>query len=71
MSRVEKHIEVSNEKLLKSDSSNLKAVMMLYHSYASYMQGTPQFFDKLEKMLEKDVVRKSYTLPVGELIQQI
>ena len=44
---------------------------MLYHSYASLRVGTPQFFDKLEKMIEKDCVRKSYTQQVYEVLNLI
>ena len=60
LNRVINYIEITNEKLLKTDSSNLKAVLLLYIHFAMIQIGTEGFFLKLESLLEKDIVKKKY-----------
>jgi len=58
--RIENYIEITNEKLLCGNESNLRAVLSLYALYTDFEMGNPQFWKKMDSLLEKDLKNKKY-----------
>ena len=54
MDKIRNHVEVTNESLLnKGEAPNLPALINMYCCYIEVGLGSPQFFDKIEKMISK------------------
>lgn len=52
------HIEVTNDKILLKDGTNLSSLMHIYNMFSQIGMGSPQFFSKIERLLAMDLKNK-------------
>lgn len=68
LNSVVSHIDITNERLLIGNGSNVNALILFYKIFSFYNLGSTRFWLKMESMVEKEVKNKLTLLDIKQLV---